>query len=540
MNNYKKYKCSKKINKQLKNKLILIANTLSWKNFLIPECVFFDEDYGRIHYKDDEDFDAIERNLYVQIINETFDEAYINFENINFIKNSYAVTLCRITDQKMFLKKILYLIKDNPHLVFRLARWLDFFDRFTNENKVLFDKLVNSILNNIDTNELLMNQLTHELHLSMGFYCVSKEEIIRLQNVNQHNFEFLLNLSLFRGRYPVLFRSNYTEALRFIQGHNDLITHDVCLKHIFFTQDIRVDLSSFFNSTRSIKKFDCFKKIVNGEEIELFEKVINFQQLSLTKKENLFLTNLFYKNHKLVNLYFHDNITSFELIIFIKLCVISNQDSELALEFAQLLYKTIEDKNQIKKQIEFWKCAYIKFLTFNTQDAYQIIVSEYFNFIYTMKFFDKKNSFYKMDEMTIWCKLYSFEKQQKRELWNKGLTCISSNFISDTINYENETYYFKEITNTFDLLDVYLLNDYILFTETQEFLNKKTTIISIEVMIYSQIHIVGFLSYTKYSMTYFYNDFFNLFELDDEIIKIWMSKNNLNQELYNSPHFLDS
>ena len=320
MNHYTSRKSSNKINKKLKKILIQLVNNLTWIKFDIPDEIDFDKYDERVYYEDDENIVEVEHNLYKNIIDDIFEFSKINFENIDYIKSILIHVLFKITDKKSFFKILLILIEHYPMLIFRFVYWLEFFSKVFIFNKVLLNKAVISLINNVNSNELFINQSIHESHLSFGFYCRVKEYLMFFENQNQFDLDFLLNLSLIRGKYPGIFSPKFEEAFKYFKNKNGLDNHTECLNYIFKIDYNFLFLTKCFYLIKTTSKFDLFIKVFSGINFDHVKRLNKLVQYSFTRKELKTIKQFSNQYHFFINYYYTDNyITLFELNLLNKL-----------------------------------------------------------------------------------------------------------------------------------------------------------------------------------------------------------------------------
>ena len=140
------------------------------------------------------------------------------------------------------------------------------------------------------------------------------------ENQNQFDLDFLLNLSLIRGKYPGIFSPKFEEAFKYFKNKNGLDNHTECLNYIFKIDYNFLFLTKCFYLIKTTSKFDLFIKVFSGINFDHVKRLNKLVQYSFTRKELKTIKQFSNQYHFFINYYYTDNyITLFELNLLNKL-----------------------------------------------------------------------------------------------------------------------------------------------------------------------------------------------------------------------------
>lgn len=357
-----------------------------------------------------------------------------------YIEQTINITR-ELTNRKLF-KEVLHDFYSSVEEINqrRLCKWLDFFNQNYYKNPCIYSYTVYALFEAVNKNELFKTQTEYEFEISIKFYesILNAKTFISIENT-EHATHLLIT-SLVFGKYPGMQIRSMQKAIELL---NDIINENKLnrfFEYIFVKYENPLVLTNNIHHLNLIE-IDMLMYILQGNNIR------NYPDLPqpISKKESYILIN------KIPDLKFSDNVI-LRSIVTSKIILESKNEKIIKLFYSH--NKTFQYKiNTFLRDIDFWCDAYT-FLLKIDWEIMDMSIREFIDYFEYMKYDSNEEFTLKGRSLASiyidiehWHAAADFTSGKKfMNLSWKGIDAKEYK-----IQYEEENYLFKEITNGKDL-----------------------------------------------------------------------------------------
>ncbi len=374
----------------------------------------------------------------------------------------------------LYKKSIRKLISNYDYLqINRLSKWLLELKEIIPYNSNLFNKIATAVAKAFVKNEIIRTQTVYEFEISISLIKEIQPILInRFEYAHIDDLTFVINTSLFYGKYPGYLQAPIKTAFSYFKNGIDDETKVKCIDKLFVKYEPIHSFLIVFKICHKVDQFELFRYLFQGKNIRKYNSLFS----NLTQNE----VNTFKKIEDLTNLHLID---SFEkLIIFIKLYVINQNEKDSLITFLNCSMEFINNDELFLKKISFWKDAYCLYLKHSIEEREYLFLDEYFEFLDEKHYLNEKFSLKKSTPKSLEIAMNKmhleiFEKDKPRKL---KLEWTSSEIDDVYIQFEDNLYLFKELINGTDLFEESKKMNHCVFSYADNCSNGRSKIWSIQ------------------------------------------------------------
>lgn len=325
----------------------------------------------------------------------------------------------------------------------RLNEWFKFFNQYYAESICIYSGTIMSLVEAAFKNHLFRTQTNHEFETSLGFYKIifNNKKFILVNK--QEDACQLLNISLIFGKYPGMVLASVLKSIKKLEDVVNKNNLNLLFEELFIKYENPVILTKHLNLLTSVE-IDVLMFLFQGNNIRKYPKL----PLTMSKKEaHIFVNEL------PQSLTFDNNILE-RTLIFIKLLSANPSRKELLVRFLFYSNSFKYTLATFYEDLDFWKRAF--FLTCKIDEGNDNInIRECIDYFEFKKYMEDIN--YSLKGRTPASVARSIYQWHEDALYNKKKVLIKLKWDGtkspdNIINYGNNKYLFREITNGKDLL----------------------------------------------------------------------------------------
>ena len=251
---------------------------------------------------------------------------------------------------------MLQLIKEEKFTyIKRLANWFLYFNEKQFQTSMIYNGMINALLNASLKNELIQKQTQHEFETSISFFDVFYSLQLNCSLKMLKPSSMFLNTALIYGCYPGMQVGSLKRSFEGLEGELNQNQLKKCFETIFVKYETPSVLVNDLDRIGDKKTIELLLELLRGKNL----KNINYTDLVLTKKECHLFINF---NNESLN--FENEIFKRYLVYFKLLSIDENEQNTVhfflncSKLFQLKLFKFID-------HIDFWQQAFRMYITYS-------------------------------------------------------------------------------------------------------------------------------------------------------------------------------
>ena len=329
--------------------------------------------------------------------------------------------------------------------IVRLCKWFSYFNKNQFHASMIYNRMIEAVLNASIRNELISEQTQCEFETSLSFFdrFYSLQKLCWINDIKSATY--LLNTSLIYGCYPGMQVGSLNKGFSVLKNEVDYLQVRACFETIFVKYKTITIWMNEFDKIEDKKSIELFLDLLRGKKLEKNNYLTN---VNLTKRElHLFVNfsgaSFNFENQVLTRYFAYFKLLSIDELGQHRILHLLNCSKLFQLK----LFTFIE-------HIEYWKQAYLLFQTSTESQRMMLNLREYVDYVEFKKFYEDINYSLKgrtidsiRHAITIWHRRGSSDSQ--KAMLNYKWEPL--NLAEIEYHFKNGTYVFQEL-NTGALL----------------------------------------------------------------------------------------
>lgn len=231
----------------------------------------------------------------------------------------------------------------------RICEWFTFFNQNHKSIPGIYDQLIFTLFDLCADNELFRTQTTKERELSFELFRSFLSLQIFKEQIEYNPALYLVNISLFYGRYPHFKKRSSNSGIDLLKGKLTLEKMEALFATLFIAHETPHFLTHNLPSL-NLKEYEFLDFLLRGNAIHNFPN----SPFHLSREEALFFYSTLGQEIEI-----HKQVL--ERSVFITKIIAHNKSLENAPNFFSRFSKTFDGKFDLMiRDVEFWSTAYNK------------------------------------------------------------------------------------------------------------------------------------------------------------------------------------